>query len=621
MSKIFVKLVKISAKFWYDNIISKTFIIIGRVGGESVAQTLLSELIMPTPKITPKNPAFDFTKYRPFEFAPNLPDRTWCDKRIEKAPIWASVDLRDGNQALIDPMTIEQKLRFFKLLVAVGFKEIEIGFPSAAQVEFDFTRLLIEGNHVPDDVTLQVLVQAREHLIERTFESLKGAKRAIVHVYNSTSRVQRDKVYQLDKDGIKAIAVNGATLLRDIAGRYPETEWIFQYSPESFSQTETDFAVEVCQAVCDVWRPQDGQKVILNLPATVEASTPNLYADQIEYFCRHLPSRKDVIVSLHAHNDRGCGVAASELGVMAGADRVEGTLLGNGERTGNMDILTMAMNLYTQGVDPELDLSQVSEIVQVATDCTNLPVHPRHAYVGELVFTAFSGSHQDAIKKSLDYNEKHPETEQHWDVAYLPIDPVHIGRSYQDVVRINSQSGKGGAAYILQRHYGFDLPRWTQIDFAKVVQNQAESLARELKTDELLDIFTKTYLTQEIFKLSDYQINNKGGDVSFNGQIATPKDVLEIIGQGNGALSAFIGGLVKATGKDIHVTNYSEHAINVKATESLLDDEFGDNQTNSAAASYVQLNIDGKVYSGIGVCSSTVSSMLKGVLSALAQTW
>ena len=576
---------------------------------------------MPTPKITPRNPAFDFTKYRPFEFAPHLPDRTWCDKRIEKAPIWASVDLRDGNQALIDPMTIEQKLRFFKLLVAVGFKEIEIGFPSAAQVEFDFTRLLIEGGHVPDDVTLQVLVQAREHLIERTFESLKGAKRAIVHVYNSTSRVQRDKVYQLDKDGIKAIAVNGATLLRDIAKHYPETEWIFQYSPESFSQTETDFAVEVCQAVCDVWRPQDGQKVILNLPATVEASTPNLYADQIEYFCRHLPSRKDVIVSLHTHNDRGCGVAASELGVMAGADRVEGTLLGNGERTGNMDILTMAMNLYTQGVDPELDLSQVSEIVRVATDCTNLPVHPRHAYVGELVFTAFSGSHQDAIKKSLDYNEAHPETEQHWDVAYLPIDPVHIGRSYQDVVRINSQSGKGGAAYILQRHYGFDLPRWTQIDFAKVVQNQAESLARELKMDELLDIFTKTYLTQETFKLSDYQINNKCGDVSFNGQIATPTDVLEIIGQGNGALSAFIDGLVKATGKDIHVINYSEHAINVKATESLLDDEFGDNQTNSAAASYVQLNIDGKVYSGIGVCNSTVSSMLKGVLSALAQTW
>ena len=581
----------------------------------------MSEPTMPTPKITPKNPAFDFTKYRPFEFAPHLPDRTWCDKRITKAPIWASVDLRDGNQALIDPMTIEQKLKFFKLLVAVGFKEIEIGFPSAAQVEFDFARLLIEGGHVPDDVTLQVLVQAREHLIERTFESLQGAKRAIVHVYNSTSKVQREKVYQLDKEGIKAIAVQGATLLKDIAKRYPETEWIFQYSPESFSQTETDFAVEVCQAVCDVWQPQQGQKVILNLPATVEASTPNLYADQIEYFCRHLPSRKDVIISLHTHNDRGCGVAASELGVMAGADRVEGTLLGNGERTGNMDILTMAMNLYSQGIDPELDLSDVSEIIQVVTECNNLPVHPRHAYVGELVFTAFSGSHQDAIKKSLDYNEKHKETENHWDVAYLPIDPIHIGRSYQDVVRINSQSGKGGAAYILQRHYGFHLPRWTQIDFAKVVQNHAESLARELKTDELLEIFTKTFLIQEIFQLSDYQIKNTGGEVSFIGQVTTPTDVLSLDGQGNGALSAFIDGLIKATGREIHVTNYSEHAINTKATESLLDDELGDNQTHAAAAAYIQLNIGNQVYSGIGVCNSTVSAMLKGVLSALSQAW
>ncbi|WP_066801629.1 2-isopropylmalate synthase [Moraxella oblonga] len=578
---------------------------------------------MPTvsPKITPKNPAFDHTKYRPFEFAPKLENRTWCDKRIEKAPIWSSVDLRDGNQALIDPMTIDQKMKFFKLLVAVGFKEIEIGFPSASQVEFDFTRKLIEEGHIPDDVTVQVLVQAREHLIERTFESLKGVKKAIVHVYNSTSRVQREKVYQLDKEGIKAIAVHGATLLRDISKRYPETEWAFQYSPESFSQTETDFAIEVCQAVCDVWQPQNGQKVILNLPATVEASTPNLYADQIEYFCRHLPSRKDVIISLHTHNDRGCGVAASELGVMAGADRVEGTLLGNGERTGNMDIVTMAMNLYTQGIDPELDLSQVSEIIQVVNECTNLPVHPRHAYAGELVFTAFSGSHQDAIKKSLDYNESHPETQKHWDVAYLPIDPIHIGRSYQDVVRINSQSGKGGAAYILQRHFGFNLPRWTQIDFAKVVQKEAENLARELKNDELLDIFSKTFLVQETFKLSDYQIKNVSGDVSFEGQVATNEDVLQIIGKGNGALSAFIDGLVKVTGKDIHVTNYAEHAINTKATPSVLDDELGDNQTNSAAVSYVQLNVGGKVYSGIGVCNSTVSSMLKGVLSALSQAW
>lgn len=571
------------------------------------------------PHITPKNPAFDFTKYRPFEFAPKLTDRTWPDKTITKAPIWASVDLRDGNQALIDPMNIEQKLKFFKLLVDIGFKEIEIGFPSAAQVEFDFTRRLIEEGHVPEDVTLQVLVQAREHLIERTFEALQGARRAIVHVYNSTSKVQRNKVYKMDKEEIKQIAIAGATMLRDKAKNYPDTEWVFQYSPESFSQTETDYAVEVCDAVCEVWQPQNGQAVILNLPATVEASTPNIYADQVEYFCRHLKQREHVIISLHTHNDRGCAVAASELGLMAGADRIEGTLLGNGERTGNMDILVMAMNLYTQGVDPELDFSQVSEIVQIVTECNNLPVHPRHPYVGELVFTAFSGSHQDAIKKSLDYNESHKETDNHWDVAYLPIDPLHIGRGYQDVVRINSQSGKGGAAYILQRHYGFNLPRWTQIDFARVVQAQAESLARELKTEELLEIFTQTYLSQDTFRLSDYTINNKSGEVTFQGQVAAPTEVFEVIGQGNGALSAFIDGLVKTTGKQIHVTNYAEHAIS--QTAQIDSDDGKDNQTHNAAVAYIQLSVDGQIYSGIGICNSTVSAMLKGVLSALAQAW
>lgn len=577
-------------------------------------------VIMSVSKIIPKNPAFNHNKYRPFDFAPHLPDRTWCDKRIDKAPIWASVDLRDGNQALIDPMTIEQKLKFFKLLVAVGFKQIEIGFPSASQIEFDFTRLLIEGGHVPDDVTIQVLVQSRKHLIERTFESLQGAKKAIIHVYNSTSKVQRDKVYQLDKQGIKSIAVAGATWVKEIAQHYPDTLWIFEYSPESFSQTETDFAIEVCQAVCDVWQPAIGQQVILNLPATVEASTPNLYADQIEYFCRHLPSRQDVIISLHTHNDRGCGVAASELGVMAGADRVEGTLLGNGERTGNMDILTMAMNLYTQGIDPELDLSQMSAIVQVATECTNLPVHPRHAYVGDLVFTAFSGSHQDAIKKSLNHDDQHPKSKIYWEVPYLPIDPADIGRGYQELVRINSQSGKGGVAYVLQQHYGFDLPRWTQIDFAKVVQRQAESLARELKNEELLNMFTQTFLSQEIFKLSDYQINNKGSEVFFDGQVSVLNTVLHINGRGNGALSAFIDGLVTATNKNIHVTNYSEHAINTQMTPSMLQD-FGENQTNSTAAAYVQLNVEGEIYSGVGVCNSTLSAMLKSALSALSQAW
>lgn len=575
-----------------------------------------------TAKITPKNAAFDFRKYRPFAFAPSLPDRTWPSKTIEKSPIWASVDLRDGNQALIDPMTVEQKMRFFKTLVEVGFKEIEIGFPSAAQVEFDFTRKLIEENHVPDDVTLQVLVQAREHLIARTFESLKGVKRAVVHVYNSTSRVQREKVYAKNKDEIKEIAITGAKLLKEYAAKYPETEWVFQYSPESFSQTETEYAVEVCDAVCDVWQPQQGQEVIFNLPATVEASMPNVFADQVEYFCRNLPQREHVIISLHTHNDRGCAVAAAELGVLAGADRIEGTLLGNGERTGNMDIMVMAMNLFSQGIDPELDFSNMSEIVQVVSECNNLPLHPRHPYVGELVFTAFSGSHQDAIKKSLDYNENHQsETDNVWDVAYLPIDPAHIGRSYQDVVRINSQSGKGGVAYILQRNYGFNLPRWMQIDFSRVVQKQAEAVARELQNDEILQTFEDTYLQQGKFELLDYNVSNKGGEVYFSGQVQMNNDTIDIDGTGNGPLSSFIDGLAQHTGKSLHIINYAEHAINPhhNSGNGIDDDTNSDNKTNANAAAYIQLNVDGEVYSGIGTCSSTVSAMLKGALSAFAQ--
>ncbi len=560
--------------------------------------------------ITPKNPAFNYRKYQPFAFAPKLAKRTWCDKQITKAPIWASVDLRDGNQALIDPLTIEQKMRFFKLLVEVGFKEIEIGFPSAAQVEFDFTRKLIEGGHVPDDVTLQVLVQAREHLIRRTFESLQGAKRAVIHVYNSTSRVQRDKVYQMTREQIKDIAVNGATLVRDLAKEYPNTEWIFQYSPESFSQTETDYAVEVCNAVCDVWQPQNGQEVIINLPATVESSTANIFADQVEYFCTHVKHREHITISLHTHNDRGCAVAAAELGLMAGADRIEGTLLGNGERTGNMDILVMAMNMYSQGIDPQLDFSNVSEVAQIVSECNQLPVHPRHPYVGELVFTAFSGSHQDAIKKSLDYNAKHKDSNDIWDVAYLPIDPAHIGRSYQDVVRINSQSGKGGVAYILQRDYGFNLPRWMQIDFSRVVQAEAEKQARELKNEEILATFEQTYLHQTRFILNDFSINNKGGEVEFDGQVHLDGQLVNICGKGNGALSAFIDGIAQHTNQSIHVINYSEHALNSAHAED---------QTQAQAAAYIQLNVGGEIYSGIGTCSSTVSAMLQGSLSALAQ--
>ena len=565
--------------------------------------------------IQPKNAAFNHKKYQPFAFAPKMTQRTWPDKTITKAPIWTSVDLRDGNQALIEPMSIEQKMRFFDLLVQVGFKEIEIGFPSAAQVEYDFTRKLIEGGHVPDDVTLQVLVQAREHLIRRTFESLKGAKRAIVHVYNSTSKVQREKVYQKDYDDIIAIAVEGATLLRDLAKEYPETEWIFEYSPESFSQTEVDFSVKICDEVCKVWRPDLGQKVIFNLPSTVESSTPNIYADQIEYFCQNLPMREHVIVSLHTHNDRGCAVAASELGLMAGADRIEGTLFGNGERTGNMDIMVMAMNMYSQGVDPQLDFSNMSEIAQVVSECNQLPIHPRHPYVGELVFTAFSGSHQDAIKKSLDYNEKNAEATQGlWDVAYLPIDPAHIGRGYQDVVRINSQSGKGGVAYILQRDFGFHLPRWTQIDFSRVIQQEAESRQTELTSDDVISVFENTYLNQSTLALQDYEIKNTAGSVSFSGSVRMGDDIIDVVGNGNGPLSAFINAISAKLNKNIHVINYAEHALTVESQSPLTQ-----NNSDANAVAYLQLNIEGEIYSGIGTCSSTVSAMLKAALSALAQ--
>ena len=565
--------------------------------------------------IQPKNAAFNHKKYQPFAFAPKMTQRTWPDKTITKAPIWTSVDLRDGNQALIEPMSIEQKMRFFDLLVQVGFKEIEIGFPSAAQVEYDFTRKLIEGGHVPDDVTLQVLVQAREHLIRRTFESLKGAKRAIVHVYNSTSKVQREKVYQKDYDDIIAIAVEGATLLRDLAKEYPETEWIFEYSPESFSQTEVDFSVKICDEVCKVWRPDLGQKVIFNLPSTVESSTPNIYADQIEYFCQNLPMREHVIVSLHTHNDRGCAVAASELGLMAGADRIEGTLFGNGERTGNMDIMVMAMNMYSQGVDPQLDFSNMSEIAQVVSECNQLPIHPRHPYVGELVFTAFSGSHQDAIKKSLDYNEQNAETTQGlWDVAYLPIDPAHIGRGYQDVVRINSQSGKGGVAYILQRDFGFHLPRWTQIDFSRVIQQEAESRQTELTSDDVISVFENTYLNQSTLVLQDYEIKNTAGSVSFSGSVRMGDDIIDVVGNGNGPLSAFINAISAKLNKNIHVINYAEHALTVESQSPLTQ-----NNSDANAVAYLQLNIEGEIYSGIGTCSSTVSAMLKAALSALAQ--
>lgn len=553
---------------------------------------------------------FHHQKYQPFAFAPTFNDkwtqREWADKQITQAPLWASVDLRDGNQALIDPMTIPQKLRLFKTLVACGFKEIEVGFPAAAQVEFDFMRLLIEENHIPEDVTVQVLVQAREHLIKRTYESLAGVKKAVVHVYNSTSKVQRDKVFQKSQEEIKQIAINGAQMVKDMAADYPATDWTFQYSPESFTQTETAFAVEVCAAVCDVWQPSSGQKVILNLPATVEATTPNVFADQVEYFCKNLPQREHVVVSLHTHNDRGCAVAASELGVMAGADRIEGTLFGNGERTGNMDIVTMAMNLYSQGIDPQLNFSNMAEVAQVAMECTNLPIHPRHPYVGELVFTAFSGSHQDAIKKCFDLDQANqPEK---WDVAYLPIDPKDIGRTYQDVVRINSQSGKGGIAYILQRDYGFELPRWLQVDFSQVVQAQAEAAARELSSEEILQTFEKTFLAEPSIKINSYNIQRTENSNTLAAVVTIKGEEASIQGEGSGALSAFINAISQQLGIKIQVMNYSEHALKKNGINK-----------DAKAAAYLQLGVNGQVYSGIGTDTSTVYAMLKACVSALEQ--
>ncbi len=440
---------------------------------------------------------FNHKKYRAFPTIAKT-NRRWPDRVIEKAPDWCSVDLRDGNQALIEPMSPSQKLAMFELLVDVGFKQIEVGFPAASQPDFDFVRQLIEQNLVPDDVTIQVLTQAREPLIARSFEALKGARSAIMHLYNSTSTVQREQVFQKTRDEIKEIAVQGAQWVRDFAEKQPETHWQFQYSPESFTNTELDYALEVCNAVTDIWQPTPEHKVILNLPATVEVATPNVYADQIETFCDRVNRRECITISLHTHNDRGCGIAAAELGVMAGADRIEGTLLGNGERTGNMDIVTMAMNIYSQGIDPELDFSDMDRVINVVERCTQLAVHPRHPYAGKLVFAAFSGSHQDAINKCLAIDEQIRATEgvnSHWQVAYLPIDPRDVGRTYQEVIRINSQSGKGGVAYVLEQDYGLIISRWMQVDLIPHVQHFAEQSEPEVPTQEFRKIFKDTHIS------------------------------------------------------------------------------------------------------------------------------
>ncbi|MGB2271851.1 MAG: 2-isopropylmalate synthase [Pseudomonadales bacterium] len=545
------------------------------------------------------NHQYNHQKYRP-HMPVQLKDRTWPDQVIEAAPRWCSVDLRDGNQALIEPMTVAQKLKLFDLLVKVGFKEIEVGFPAASQTDFDFVRCLIEDGLIPDDVTVQILTQAREDLISRSYESLKGAKRAIVHVYNSTSTVQREKVFGLDKDGIKAIAVKGAELVKRYAEAQPDTDWHFQYSPESFTGTEIDYAIEVCDAVTDVWQPTPERPIILNLPATVEMTTPNVYADQIEYFCRQIKNRQSVLVSLHTHNDRGCAVAAAELAVQGGADRVEGTLLGNGERTGNMDIVTMGMNLYSRGVNPQLDFSNIDEIIQVVKACTHLPVHPRHPYAGELVFTAFSGSHQDAIKKCLAVQSD----DEPWDVAYLPIDPSDLGRSYQEVIRINSQSGKGGIAYVLEQVHGLQLPRWLQIDFSTVVQRHAENTESEVSPEVIWELFQQYYLNQQTpYSLEAFQISHSDNRDHLSATLKHENKEVSVSAEGAGVVESFVSGLSDLVGEELVLVDYSEHAVTSSA--------------NSEAACYVQMNINGQRFSGVGLSRDIVDASLQAILCAV----
>ncbi|MCP5163358.1 MAG: 2-isopropylmalate synthase [Hahellaceae bacterium] len=552
----------------------------------------------------PKYTTFDHRKYAPF-VPVKLVSRTWPDQIITQAPDWCSVDLRDGNQALINPMTVEQKKQLFTLLVKVGFKEIEVGFPAASQPDFDFVRWLIEENQVPEDVTLQVLTQARDELIERTFEALKGARRAIVHLYNSTSPTQRQRVFNLDKQGIVNVAVRGAEKVKAMASANPQTDWVFQYSPESFSQTEPDFAVRVVNAVMDVWQPTVERPAIVNLPATVEVSTPNRYADQIEWFCREVARRDAMIISVHTHNDRGCGVAAAELAVMAGAQRVEGTLLGNGERTGNMDIVTMAMNLYSQGVDPQLNLADMDEIVRVVKACTELPVHPRHPYAGELVYTAFSGSHQDAINKCL----ARQQPDQRWDVTYLPIDPSDLGRSYEEVIRVNSQSGKGGVAYTLEHHYGLHLPRWLQIDFSRIVQQFSEQRGGEVSHAQMWTLFNQHYCSSPQGEAAGWQL--AGFDLKrteydqITAQLTSEGGSHAIVGQGQGVMEAFTNALINDLGIQADVQDYHEHALAQGA--------------DAEAVTYVKVKLGGQVIMGVAFHTDIVSASLNAVLAAVNQ--
>lgn len=546
----------------------------------------------------------NYQKYKSYETV-DMSDRTWPSKRTTEAPFWCSVDLRDGNQALETPMGLEQKLEFFDFLVKMGFKEIEIGFPAASETEYEFTRTLIENNLIPEDVTVQVLTQSRGHIIQKTFEALKGAKNAIVHLYNSTSTLQRNVVFGNSKEETIELAVYGATLIREIAESYPETNFRFEYSPESFTGTEMDFAAEICNAVIDVWQPTPDHKVIINLPATVEMATPNLYADQIEYMCRSIRNRENVLVSLHAHNDRGCAVAATELGLLAGADRVEGTLFGNGERTGNADIMTIAMNLFTQGVDPMLDFTKIDEVVEIYESTTKMSVHSRHPYAGHLVYTAFSGSHQDAIRKGMEGMKNHPE---HWEVPYLPIDPMDVGRNYDPIIRINSQSGKGGVTFILEQYYSLHMPKAFQKDVGAVVTRVSDEMQCELSPDKIFEIFNQEYVDiRSPLKLIQYRTETMDPErdvLAIEAEIEYHGERHFIQGEGNGVVSAFCHAIDDFIHMPIDIVNFRGHSM-----------ELG---TNSRAISYIETkDAQGNRYYGAGTSSSVGKSSLRAVVSTI----
>ena len=542
-------------------------------------------------------------KYRPFvPFDRDFSERTWPSKRITQPPIWMSTDLRDGNQSLIEPMSVERKLRFFEQLVKIGFKEIEVGFPSASQTDFDFVRKLVDENRIPDDVTIIVLTQSREDLIRSTVESAAGAKQAIVHLYNACAPAFRKIVFNMTKDEVKEIALAGTRMVKEFTGQHPETSWRYQYSPEVFSTTEPEFALDVCNAVTKAWQPTPESKIIFNLPATIEATTPNMYADQIEWMHNNLEQRDSIVLSVHPHNDRGTAVAAAELSVMAGADRIEGCLFGNGERTGNVDLVTLALNLYTQGIHPGLDFSDIDEVRRCVEYCNQLPVHPRHPYAGDLVFTAFSGSHQDAIKKGF----ARQEADALWEVPYLPIDPADLGRSYDAVIRVNSQSGKGGVSYLLEQEHGLVLPRRLQIEFSRAIQRVTEETGAEVTASKVYDVFEDEYLKQQQpWSLTRHRITGDpkagaGQQFSIEVELEENGETRNLVGKGDGAISAF----VNALGRDVRIMDYHEHAIGTG--------------TDTRAACYVELRVgDSSTGFGVGVHEDIVTASFLAILSAV----